>query len=90
VFMEAFALARPVVSTFVAGIPEIVHPGVSGWLVPAGSTHALAQVLAATPDQLLKMGLAGRQEVHQNYNINQNTVDLARLIRGTQDSAATI
>src|ERR1019366_4076899 len=41
VIMEAYALGRPVLSTFIAGIPELVTPGHNGWLVPAGSVEAL-------------------------------------------------
>jgi glycosyltransferase involved in cell wall biosynthesis len=37
VLMEAMALRRPVLSTYVAGIPELVIPGENGWLFPAGS-----------------------------------------------------
>ena len=36
VVMEAMALRRPVLTTYVAGIPELVRPGENGWLVPAG------------------------------------------------------
>jgi len=36
VIMEAMALQRPVLSTYVAGIPELVVPGENGWLIPAG------------------------------------------------------
>ena len=43
VIMEAMALRRPVISTFVAGIPELVRPGEHGWLVPAGDVEALAR-----------------------------------------------
>ena len=35
VIMEAFALGRPVISTYIAGIPELVDRE-PGWLVPAG------------------------------------------------------
>ena len=45
VIMEAMALRRPVLSTFVAGIAELVRPGLDGWLVPAGDVHALADAL---------------------------------------------
>ena len=41
VIMEAFALGRPVLSSFVAGIPELVVPGESGWLVPASAVVRL-------------------------------------------------
>src|SRR5262249_19516144 len=41
VIMEALAMGRPVLSTYVAGIPELVRPGVNGWLVTAGSVDDL-------------------------------------------------
>ena len=60
VIMEAMALRRPVISTFVAGIPELVHPGEHGWLVPAGDVEALASAMQAcldTPTETLaRMG----------------------------------
>ena len=37
--MEALALGRPVISTYIAGIPELVQPGVNGWLVPPGRSR---------------------------------------------------
>ena len=41
VIMEALALGRPVISTWVAGIPELVESGKCGWLVPAGDGAAV-------------------------------------------------
>ncbi|HEX4918776.1 MAG TPA: glycosyltransferase [Limnobacter sp.] len=46
VVMEAMALRRPVISTYIAGIPELVEHGKSGWLCPAGDVHALANNMA--------------------------------------------
>src|SRR5204863_2553762 len=66
VIMEALALGRPVISTYIAGIPELVHPGRNGWLVPAGNvealTDALDEVLAAAPERLAALGRAGRDD----------------------------
>lgn len=45
VIMEALAAGRPVISTYVAGIPELVRPGESGWLVPAANIEALAAAM---------------------------------------------
>ena len=45
VLMEAMALGRPVISTYIAGIPELVHNGVNGWLIPAGDVQALADAM---------------------------------------------
>lgn len=45
VIMEAMAQRRAAISTFVAGIPELVIPGVNGWLVPAGTIEELANAM---------------------------------------------
>jgi glycosyltransferase involved in cell wall biosynthesis len=72
VIMEAFALGRPVVSTFIAGIPELVKNNENGWLVPAGSVDdlvsALRVVLTAEPDELSRMGAAGAATVRAHHN----------------------
>lgn len=71
VIMEALALGRPVLSTSVAGIPELVRPGENGWLVPAGDVDALADAmrLALTTDgaTLTRMGQAGRLAVEARH-----------------------
>jgi len=57
VIMEAMALRRPVVTTYVAGIPELVVPGQTGWLVPAGGIEPLADALEEclkAPPELLR------------------------------------
>lgn len=65
VIMEAFALARPVLSTYIAGIPELVVNEENGWLVPAGSvdqlTHALRAVMETPTERLDAMGAAGQE-----------------------------
>jgi glycosyltransferase involved in cell wall biosynthesis len=43
--MEAFALGRPVVGTYIAGVPELVESGVNGWLIPAGNVDATAEAI---------------------------------------------
>ena len=67
VIMEAFAAARPVIATYVAGIPELVRPDENGWLVPAGDARALTaamrDALASPASRLDAMGEAGRERV---------------------------
>ncbi len=64
VIMEAFALGRPVISTYIAGIPELVDDS-CGWLTPAGDVGALVDsiraALAASPQRLAEMGEEGRR-----------------------------
>ena len=56
--MEAMALRRPVVTTFVAGIPELIKHGEHGWLVPAGDLEGLAaameECLATAPEAITR------------------------------------
>ena len=71
--MEAMALGRPIVSTYVAGIPELVKPEKTGWLVPAGDEIALAQAmreaLTAPIAQLTAMGGLGRQHILDQHDV---------------------
>lgn len=83
VIMEALALGRPVISTYVAGIPELVEPDINGWLVPAGSVDrlvtAIKEVLQAGPDRLEEMGRAGAAIVRQRHNAATEAAKLAEL-----------
>jgi colanic acid/amylovoran biosynthesis glycosyltransferase len=88
VIMEALAVGRPVLSTYVAGIPELVRDGVEGWLFEAGSTAAAARAmracLAATPEALAAMGQAGRARVLARHQID---TEAARLLAAWRESA---
>ncbi len=81
--MEAFAAGRPVISTFIAGTPELVRPGENGWLVPAGSSEALAaalkQVLQTSPEVLSDMGARGKRLVQELHRADFEAVKLAKL-----------
>jgi colanic acid/amylovoran biosynthesis glycosyltransferase len=85
VFMEALALGRPVVSTYIAGIPELVKPNETGWLVPAGSVTALAEALRSLihtpPETLEAMGRKGAAIVAENHNIHFEAERLVNLIK---------
>ncbi len=73
VIMEAMALRRPVLSTYIAGIPELVIPGENGWLIPAGSIDRLAQGLGEvldTPASVLRgLGENARRRVFARHDI---------------------
>ena len=74
VIMEAMALGRPVVTTCIAGIPELVIDGEHGWLFPAGdvefTARAIERCLAATQEDLGRMGRAARERVWARHDIN--------------------
>jgi glycosyltransferase involved in cell wall biosynthesis len=83
VIMEALALGRPVISTYIAGIPELVEPGASGWLVPAGAVNplvdAMAEALSAAPADLERMGRHGAARAGEQHNALAEARKLARL-----------
>jgi colanic acid/amylovoran biosynthesis glycosyltransferase len=94
VIMEAMALRRPVLSTYVAGIPELVRHGVDGWLFAAGDVDALVAALEdllATPAATLEaMGEAARARVLKRHAIEVEAAKLACLLRASlQNEPAT-
>jgi glycosyltransferase involved in cell wall biosynthesis len=74
VLMEAMANGRPVVSTYIAGIPELVEPGKNGWLIQSGDcaslTKTLAEVLDTEDKELERLGANGREKVFRSHNID--------------------
>jgi glycosyltransferase involved in cell wall biosynthesis len=85
VIMEAMALRRPVLSTFIAGIPELVLNGETGWLVPAAAVGDLAtameRCLSSTPEELRRMGELGQRRAIERHSIDDQAARLAALFR---------
>lgn len=83
VLMEAMALRRPVITTFVAGIPELVRDGVDGWLFPAGDVDRLALALREclqTPiERLTEMADSAHQRVLERHDIDTEASKLKTL-----------
>jgi len=83
VIMEAFALGRPVITTYVAGIPELVKNEVNGWLVPAGAVDdlvvAMRSALLASAENLAEMGKRGRNSVLEQHSISTEAKKLSKL-----------
>ena len=85
VIMEAFAMGRPVITTRIAGIPELVD-GTCGWLVEPGDANGLAeairQAMAATRTALAKMGREGRRRVVARHDLDRIAPQLIELFQG--------
>ncbi len=85
VIMEALALYRPVITTYVAGIPELVKNDQNGWLIPAGDSDALTAsmqaLLNADSEQLSAMGRDGHNAVKRLHNIQLETAKLAEYFK---------
>jgi glycosyltransferase involved in cell wall biosynthesis len=91
VLMEAMALHRPVLSTYIAGIPELVISGENGWLFAAGSveelTDAMVRCLTVTPEDLSRMGDSGHQRVIARHSIETEAAKLANLFRAANQAS---
>jgi glycosyltransferase involved in cell wall biosynthesis len=82
VLMEAMALEVPCVATHVAGIPELIRPGVDGLLVAPSDDEGLALAMASLirdPDLRRRMAQSGRQRIIEAFNLQRNCAELAAI-----------
>ncbi len=82
--MEALACELPVIATQISGIPELVQPGETGYLVPQQDVAALAdaiQYVYEHPEQSAALGWAGRSLVLNQFEISKNVQQLADLLQ---------
>lgn len=80
--IEALAAARPVVSTRVGGVPNVVHDGQNGLLVPPRDPHAFAEgilTLLRDPRRAAQLGLTGRADVYPHHASSRLVDDIGRL-----------
>jgi glycosyltransferase involved in cell wall biosynthesis len=88
VIMEAFACGTPVVTTSIAGIPELVD-STCGWVVPPASSNLLAdairQALAVSDEDRATRGGIGRNRVRARHDA---AINAAKLIGHFESSVA--
>lgn len=86
VMMEAFAMGRPVISSNIAGIPELIKENETGWLVPPGCSEMLAdkmeEALKMNAKDLYQMGLKGRERVMERHHPSRVIPKLEKQFRG--------
>lgn len=91
VLMEALASRIPVIATQIAGVPELVQDGISGFIVPPGDVAALTDRmdrLLADPDLRAAMGAAGRARVEAEFDIATEARKLAGLFGQGREAGA--
>jgi glycosyltransferase involved in cell wall biosynthesis len=84
VLMEAMLTETPVVTTTIAGVPELVEDGVSGILVPPGRAEAIAAAVARLgedPALRARMGRAGRSKVELEFDCRRSATQLGDAFR---------
>jgi glycosyltransferase involved in cell wall biosynthesis len=80
--IEALAAARPVVSTRVGGVPNVVQDSESGLLVPPHDPAAFADAVIALlrdRERAARLGQAGRQAVFPRHSSGRLVQDVERL-----------
>jgi glycosyltransferase involved in cell wall biosynthesis len=78
--MEAMALGVPCISTYIAGVPELIDHDHDGILVPAGSVDELTSAmlrLARDPALRQRFADAARAHVLREYHLPENLKLLA-------------
>ncbi len=84
VIMEAMAAGLPVISTPIAGVPEMVEHDSSGILVPEhepGAVCAAIEYLIANPQKARRFGDRGRQIAREKFSIEDERPRSARAFR---------
>jgi len=80
--IESLASGKPVVSTCVGGVPELIQDGINGFLVPPGNPDKLAEtLLKALQDmnRLHEMGRKGQQTILEHYSSTRLIRDIDTL-----------
>jgi colanic acid/amylovoran biosynthesis glycosyltransferase len=94
VIMEAMACGVPVISTPIAGVPEMIASSVDGLLVPPRSPAGLAaaiEQLLADPALAARLAAAGQATAHEKFAIARTTAALKDLLiarAGVRDPAS--
>ena len=85
VIMEAMSLGRPILSTYVSGIPELVINGENGWLFPSGDVEAIAEnilkCLSAPQEHLNLLAQNARMRAGELHNTELEVAKLLELFR---------
>jgi colanic acid/amylovoran biosynthesis glycosyltransferase len=82
VLMEAMAMGLPVISTRIAGIPELVEDGCEGILVAPGRVDQLADSLnrlLADPELRRRLGANGREKILTEFDAERSAAELQTL-----------
>ncbi|MBN8818650.1 MAG: glycosyltransferase family 4 protein [Sphingomonas sp.] len=84
--MEALAIGRPVITTTIAGIPELVDAG-CGWIFAPGDEDAIARalrdVMRMTPAERAALGAEGRRRVEERHDLHKQARQLLTMFRET-------
>jgi len=90
--LEAQSQGVPAVSTYVAGIPELITPGLNGLLVDPGDYAALATAISdliRKPALRTRMGAEGIRRVRVDFDFQKGMESLSARFLAVENQAAT-
>jgi len=79
--LEAMAAGKPIVSTHIGGVPEIIKNGETGFLVPPKDQDKLAdgiRKLIEKPKEAEQMGRNGRKLIEEKFTLGKIADDLTK------------
>ena len=80
--IEAQSVGLPVISTYHAGIPEIVKNNSTGLLIPEKNDVELQNALKYfmdNPLEIEKMGIQARKFIEENFNLDKEITKLEKI-----------
>lgn len=86
--IEAMAAGKPVISTDVGGVRDLILDGHNGLLVPSNDHKALAEAivyLLRKPERRAMMGQAGKEKAYPDFDKKRLVGDIDRLYRQLLD-----
>lgn len=81
--LEAMAIGTPCISTDVTGIPEVIHDGVTGVIVPSKNPLKLAEAidnLLSDYNSVKSLVKNANRLVHSKFNIHENSEQLRTVL----------
>jgi len=88
--LEPLLSGVPVVATNVGGLPDLIRPGETGWLVPARNPAALAGAMLEAlenPRQARNRAMAGRTLARSLFDVGENARAILEVYGAALDSA---
>jgi glycosyltransferase involved in cell wall biosynthesis len=90
VLLEAAAAGLPAVASAVGGVPEIIENGQSGYFVPPGDRHSLAEAIIdilGKPALGARMGTFARQLAKERFTVEHQARNTLKVYRQVLDNA---